>query len=236
MNILITGAQGQLGRFLIGTLNSYEGQYNILTHTRKTCDLRNVNELFQIFEKDVINLIIHTAAYTNVSKSDSDHTKVFRDNILASVNVMSLGLSKRAKLAYISTDFVFDGTKGNYKTTDKINPQTVYAKTKASIELAMSTYVNSLIIRTSFFGYAFPFDQACRDRYTSKDYLDVIGPQVLSAALSDKTGIVHVGTKRKSFYELAKRRGPDIVGLDCMSNETPEPLGQDYSLDDLYQK
>jgi len=234
MNILITGAQGQLGRCLIGNLHGLEEKHNILTHTRKMCDLRNVNELFQIFEKDVINLVIHTAAYTDVAKSNSDHEKVFRDNILASVNVMSLGLSKRAKLAYISTDFVFDGSQGNYKTTDKINPQTVYAKTKASIELAMSTYINSLIIRTSFFGYTFPFEKACRDRYTSKDYVDIIAPKILSAALSDKTGIVHVGTERKSFYDLAKKRVTGTIeGLDCMSSGS---LGRDYSLDDLYQE
>jgi len=234
MNILLTGASGKLGSFICAYAQRPEfSNINIIPHTRSSCDLTAKLVLDYLYRETTIDTIIHAAAYTNVARSNIDHRKVFEDNLVASMNVMNLGFRKAARLVYISTDFVFDGETGGYKTTDKINPQTVYAKSKASVELALSTYSNSLIVRTSFFGYTFPFDYACSDRFTSKDYLDIIGPKIFHAAISEEIGIIHVGTERKSFYDLALRRNSDIIGKNCASLSSN--IGKDHSLDDLYQ-
>lgn len=234
MNILLTGASGKLGSFICSYAHRSEfSDINIIPHKRSSCDLTAKLALDYLYKETPIDIIVHAAAYTDVAKSNIDHRKVFEDNLMASINVMSLGFRKAARLVYISTDFVFDGETGGYKTTDKINPQTVYAKTKAAIELALSTYANSLIIRTSFFGYTFPFPYACSDKFTSKDYLDIIGPKIFNAAISKETGIVHIGTERKSFYDLASRRNADIINRNCLPSNSK--IGKDHSLDDLYQ-
>ena len=113
-------------------------------------------------------------------------------------------------MIFISTDYVFDGEKGNYSINDPINPLSKYAKTKAAAELAVRTYDNSLVIRTSFYGYQFPYEKAFVDQWTSKNYVDMIAPKVLDIIKSDKTGIAHIGFPRKSVYEIALERRKNV--------------------------
>ena len=72
------------------------------------------------------------------------------------------------------------------------------------------THDNSLIVRTEFCGRDFPFDTAYTDKWSSKDYVDVLIPKLLDICLSDKKGICHVGGPRKSFYDFALERNPNV--------------------------
>jgi len=85
--------------------------------------------------------------------------------------------------------------------------------TKAAAELSVRTYKNSLVIRTSFCEKQFPYEKAFVDQYTSRDYIDIICPLILEQAFSDKTGVVHVGTERKTVFDLAKKRKPNVKKL-----------------------
>ena len=100
-------------------------------------------------------------------------------NVLGTLNVLKSCKDLGKKLVFISTDYVFDGEKGNYTIDDPINPLSKYAKTKAAAELLVRTYENSLVIRTSFFGYDFPYEAAFVDQWSSKDYVDIIAPKVM---------------------------------------------------------
>lgn len=225
MNILLTGVNGTLGGFLYEYLKQ-QININVIINTRSICDLSNMDHINEIYHDCTPDIVVHCAAYTDVQKSNVNTQQVFNDNILSSINLIRFAMVKQSKFVFISTDFVFDGTKGFYKNDDYINPQSIYAKSKASIELALACYPRSLIIRTSFFGNTFPFDKACVDRYTSKDYIDIIGPLIASQILGDTTGIVHVGTERKSFYELATRR-KDVEPTKCLVDK--HNFGQDHS-------
>lgn len=224
MDILLTGTNGTLGSFLYNDLT--QKNINVIANTRAICDLSDVNDIKKIYGHLAPDTIVHCAAYTDVKNSSREPDKVFYDNIVASINLIKFSIEKLNRFIFISTDFVFDGTKGLYKTGDPINPQTIYAKSKASIELALSCYSNSLIIRTSFFDKNFPFESACTDRYTSKDYIDIIGPMITSQILGEQRGIVHIGTERKSFYELASRR-KYVHACLCMTDS--DGIGKDYS-------
>ena len=129
------------------------------------------------------------------------------------LNVLKSCKDLGKKLVFISTDYVFDGEKGNYTIDDPINPLSKYAKTKAAAELLVRTYENSLVIRTSFFGYEFPYEAAFVDQWSSKDYVDIIAPKVLKEILSDKKGIFHVGNERRSIYDLARVRNKNVLKL-----------------------
>lgn len=225
MHIIITGCNGTLGRFLYNSFNRIDHDHVVVPNTRDMCDLSNYEDIELIYGYNSPDIIVHCAAYTNVQKSDTETQKVFNDNILASINLIKFAMKNNSKFVFISTDFVFDGRKGFYQTGDLINPQTVYAKSKASIELALSCCPNSLIIRTSFFKESFPFNKACTDRFTSKDYIDVIGPLIFKEIMGSKTGIIHVGTERKSFYDLAIRR-KTVKPSVCLGDSD---IGKDYS-------
>jgi dTDP-4-dehydrorhamnose reductase len=224
MNILLTGSSGVLGSFLYQDLLQ-QNNISIIRNTRDICDLAEYDDIIRLYGNTKPDIIVHCAAYTDVKKSDKEPIKVFYDNICASINLIKFAIDKSSRFIFISTDFVFDGKKGFYKINDLINPQTIYAKSKASVELALSCYMNSLVIRTSFFGQNFPFECACVDRFTSKDYIDIIGPIITNKILSKQTGIVHVGTDRKSFYELASRR-QYVKPCVCITNNI---IGQDHS-------
>lgn len=227
MKILLTGCDGTLGSFLLKHLKQTNKHNTIIANTRSVCDLCDHIQIANVYGKLIPNIIVHCAAYTDVQKSNIETRKVFNDNIIASINLIKLAMESNSKFIFISTDFVFDGIKGFYSVNDSINPQSVYAKSKACIEMALSCYSNSLIIRTSFFGMNFPFESACVDRYTSKNYIDIIGPIVADHILGDKTGVVHIGTDRKSFYELASMR-KSVQPCYCMSDNNS--LGKDHSL------
>ena len=116
----------------------------------------------------------------------------------------------KTKMIYISTSHVFDGEQGNYTFADKINPLTKYSRSKAAGEMATLIYDNSLVIRTEFCEETFPFETAYIDKFSSKEYIDVIAPKIAEKCISDQIGICHIGGPRRSFYEFGKLRNPDV--------------------------
>lgn len=210
--ILLTGSDGLLGGYIYKNIAN---KSEVIKHSRKHFDLCDKDKLYQEYNSVDIKTIIHCAAYTDVKNSNIEHRKVFLDNILASVNLIDFAYYKACRFVFISTDFVFDGSAGNYSALDKINPLSVYAKSKASIEFALSCHPDSLIIRTSFYGEYFPFDCGCTDRYTSKDYIDIIAPKIYEQAIGTRVGLMHIGTEKKSYYELGKRR-KDVSPVQCL--------------------
>jgi len=155
----------------------------------------------------------HAAAFTDVKGAESDPSDAWDINVLGTLNVLKACKLLEKKLIYISTDYVFDGEKGNYNADDPINPLSKYAKTKASGELLVRTYDNSLIIRTSFYGHNFPYDAAFTDQWTSKSYVDIIAPKVLDKIMENSFGIAHVGSDRKTVYDIACERKKNVKAI-----------------------
>jgi dTDP-4-dehydrorhamnose reductase len=207
VNILVTGGSGLLGTHLIKLINK---DYNILYPTSSELNILNIQQLNNYFNINKINLVIHCAAYTDVKNAQHDYIKCMNINVVGTCNLVSLCSSMNIKIIYISTDQVFDGNKGDYRIDDFINPINKYAKSKAAGELVVKMYENSLVIRTSFFANDFPYDIAFYDQYTTKDYIDIMAPKILNLCLSNKTGIVHCASLKKTLYELAKQKKPNI--------------------------
>ncbi len=207
MNILITGGSGLLGTHLIKLIDK---NHNLLCPKSSELNILNIQQLNDYFNANKIDLVIHCAAYTDVKKAQHDFVNCMNVNIVGTCNLVSLCSYKNIRIIYISTDQVFDGNKGDYRVNDCINPINKYAKSKASGELAVRMLENSLVIRTSFFGNDFPYDIAFYDQYTTKDYIDIMAPKILNLCLSNKTGIVHCASNKKTLYELAKEKKPNI--------------------------
>ena len=208
MKILITGGNGTLGKELIKLLD--KDKYKIFYPTSKELNITDFVCLREYFRANKPNLVIHLAAITDVKASEKHFISCLKVNIIGTCNIIECCEEQNIKLVHISTDHVFDGEKGLYSVDDAINPITNYAKSKGAAELAARMYNNCLIIRTSFFGYTFPYEKAFDDQWSSKDYVDVIAPKVLEAALSNKIGIVHCVSKRRTLFEIAKERKPEV--------------------------
>jgi dTDP-4-dehydrorhamnose reductase len=148
VKILITGANGQLGRELIKQL---QGTDHLATDVAEM-DITNQNNTLQVVESYRPDVVIHGAAYTNVDGAESNIDLAYRINAIGTQNVAGACLKYDAKMVYVSTDYVFDGTLGRaYNEFDITNPQSIYGKSKLAGETLAKHILNKLfIVRTSW--------------------------------------------------------------------------------------
>lgn len=221
MTVLITGGSGLLGTEVCKILTNMSIPY--LAPSSSEMDILNKKSLEDNISKPDVRLVLHAAALTSPPVCSKEPQKAIDTNVVGSANVLEMCRKHNKRLVYISTDYVFDGEHGLYSTKDPINPINLYALTKASAELVIRTYDNSLVVRTSFCEKNFPYEKAFVDQYTSRDYIDIIAPLIVDASLSEQKGIVHIGTERKSVYELALRRSPNVGKLTRQQVNFPVP-------------
>ena len=148
--ILITGAKGQLGCELQKLIPVYPF-FRFFPTDIDTLDLCDKGAIESFLNKNRINYIINCAAYTAVDKAEDDIALCYRINCGAVQNLAEAA-GGRAKIIHISTDYVFDGTSQKpLRETDKINPQSVYGKSKLEGEqILLKIAPDSIIIRTAW--------------------------------------------------------------------------------------
>jgi len=207
MRILITGGSGLLGSNLIKILEKNHEIFSPISKQLDIRDLSKVDHCISTFKPDVV---IHCAAIAKFAEVEKRPYDAININVLGTCNVANTCLLHNIKLVYISTSHVFDGIEGNYKSTDKVNPLTKYAKSKVAGEMVTLIHDNSLVIRTEFCEETFPFETAFIDKYSSKEYIDIIAPKIAEKCVSNQTGICHVGGPRRSFYDFGKLRNPNV--------------------------
>lgn len=130
MRYFITGASGQLGYDIVRELER-RGEKDYLAPTSSEMDITDKEAVFQIIEAYHPDVIFHCAAWTAVDKAEEEKETAEKVNVLGTRNIVEASLLVSAKLIYISTDYVFDGTKDTpYLEEDETNPKSVYGKTK----------------------------------------------------------------------------------------------------------
>lgn len=151
MKVLITGARGQLGRHLESVINNM-GNYEVISLGHAELDITDPALVHQQIVSSVPDVVIHTAANTNVDGCELDPEIAYRVNALGSRNIAAAAAKTGAKMVYISTDYVFDGkSRRPYTEFDPANPINVYGKSKLAGELYVSKLLNKyFIVRTSW--------------------------------------------------------------------------------------
>lgn len=222
--VFLTGGSGTLGTELIK--NSHNFDIKFIAPSSSECDITDPDSVLENLRQFGGKTVVHAAAATNVTGIENNSISAMKVNVYGTINLIENCFRFNKKLIFISTDYVFDGKKGNYVPEDLVNPLSKYAKTKTAAEFLIRTMEEYLVIRTSFFGYDFPYEKAATDQLSTKDYVDVIAPLVLEQIMSDKTGIVHVGTQKTSTYEKALRRKPDVqpVALKSLGFAIPRDI------------
>ena len=150
INILVTGANGQLGKEISNIASNYK-KYKFFFTDVDELDITKATAISSYVNSQNISFIINCAAYTAVDKAEEDHENAYKINVIGPENLKNEALKKDIPFIHISTDYVFDGK--NYKPyieSDKTNPQGVYGKTKLHGEERISSYKKCIIIRTSW--------------------------------------------------------------------------------------
>ncbi len=146
--IIVTGAGGMLGRDLLSALSGCD----VYGLTHSDLDITNVNLVARVFDDMRPDIVIHSAAYTDVDGCELDPDKAYRVNALGTRNVTVAANRVKCVMVYISTDYVFDGTKDSpYVEWDEPNPLNAYGMSK----LLGEEFVRELsdrfyIVRTSW--------------------------------------------------------------------------------------
>ena len=116
----------------------------------QSLDIRDKAEVEELLESYQPTHVIHTAAITNVDQCEMDKTLCAEVNTISPINIFHQCEKRNIHFQFLSTDFVFDGEKGNYSETDDVNPLSEYARSKVNVEneLLKSSYSNWSIVRT----------------------------------------------------------------------------------------
>ena len=227
--LLVTGASGLLGNKIVDLAkNDY-----VVVPLYKTkplhsnslkLDITDTTDVLNLFQKLKPNEVIHTASETNVDRCEKEKEHAWKINVEGTRNI-SLSCSKvNAKLVYISTDYVFDGEKGNYKEENKPNPINYYGVTKLEGENEVIRHCqNYAILRTSvLYGWhpwkinfaTWTINQleqnkeitVVEDHYNTPTLANNLAEMVIEAVQKDLQGLYHTsGSEKISRYEFARK-------------------------------
>jgi len=201
INILVTGANGQLGseikKLYNQGLKDFSHPLNFIFTDVDTLDLTNYIFLKKFFEDHSFDYIINCAAYTQVDQAEKELEKALLVNATSIKYIIDAIPDKSTKLIHISTDYVFDGNNHiPYTEEMKPNPQSVYGKSKLEGEKIALSYPNSMVIRTSWlyssFGnnFAKTIHRLCKEREELNVVFDQVGTPTYAADLA--TAILNI--------------------------------------------
>jgi len=145
MRVLVTGAGGQLGRELVAAF----ADHDVIAAGHSTLDVANRGHVLALTTSAVPDVLIHAAAWTAVDDCEGDPERAFRTNALGTRHIAEAARRVDAHLVYVSTDYVFDGTKSTpYTEWDTPNPTSVYGRSKLAGEREAGP--DATIVRTSW--------------------------------------------------------------------------------------
>ena len=190
-NILVTGADGQLGRELQDLVKSpkskmYHPEFHYYFTDHDDLDILDSASIESYCEENRIDTLVNCAAFTAVDKAESEQKLADRTNHLAVKNMAVIARDHRIKLIHISTDYVFYGSYYKpFGEEDETNPQSVYGKTKLAGEKAILQVAppNSIVIRSSwvYSSYGNNFVKTMLRLGREKQELNVVDDQIEGA-------------------------------------------------------
>lgn len=234
MNILITGANGQLGSDIRDIASAYDHTFHFTDVAE--LDITNGDAVKSFLESNNIHCIINSAAYTAVDKAESEPEAARLINATAVGNMAAMALQSGVFMVHVSTDYVFDGNGSRpYLESDRVNPCSVYGHTKLAGEQAMiATGVHGIIVRTSWLysshgnNFVKTMMRIAREKGVLRVISDQVGTptysrdlartilEILPEAIKIKgTEIFHYSnTGKTNWYEFAVAI-TTIAGIEC---------------------
>lgn len=245
VRVLLTGADGQLGSDIRARVGYYL-DIELDSRNREALDVTDVSSVRSVFGDVNPDIVIHAAAFTAVDDCESNEDHAYRVNATGTKNVVDAASAIGARVLYVSTDYVFDGTKsGPYVETDEPSPASVYGRSKlAGEEAVLAMGDDGLVVRTSWVCGAFGSNMVKTILRVAETHetLTFVDDQVgkptfttdLAAALlglcrRQDSGVMHVTNEGAvSWYEFCREvmstsgRNPDRV-KPCATHELTPP-------------
>jgi dTDP-4-dehydrorhamnose reductase len=217
IKVLISGSRGKLATHLVE--QGRETEYAVIPLDRENMDITDRRSIAVALDEHKPDIFIHAAAYTRpMSKHQKNADTSIETNIIGTANTVLECMSRGIKLVYISTDYVYPGSKGEYSEDEPLSPYignndgvTKYGWSKLGGECAVKMYDGSLILRVCMCNYPFPHAKAVIDIKKSLMY-DYEAAGVILQLLGER-GTINVGGPSQSVYNFVKQTNPKIDKL-----------------------
>ena len=216
MKLLITGANGQLGHELVRA--TIAAGHEVVATSHETLDITDKTAVDDVITSARPDVVIHAAAWTAVDACESEPEKALLVNGTATKFIADAAHAVGAHVVYISTDYVFDGSKASaYDESDVTNPQSVYGSSKLAGEKALGA--TDAIVRISwvcgFYGANMvktilrlaeqPQLKFVDDQIGNPTFADDAAEMIVRLATEKRPGTWHVTNQGEvSWYEFAR--------------------------------
>ncbi len=230
--ILITGSNGLLGQKLIQQLHPHPNFELIATsrgenrikklkgfeyHSLDICSQKDVNDLI---DQTLPDIVINTAAMTNVDACESDREACWKLNVDAVSYLIEACEKHQSHLIHISTDFIFDGKNGPYSEEDEPNPLSYYGKSKlASEELVRKAQTKWAILRTVLvYGIVEDMSRSnivlwAKGALEKKQNLKIVNDQFRTPTLAEDLAVACVLAAEKEAQGIYNISGKDFMSI-----------------------
>lgn len=227
-SLLITGGNGFIGRHLV---NYFRRKLKVVS-TDKNChgfsssnpiislDITNKAQVINVIDTIKPNFLIHAAGNKNVKYCEMYPEEAWNVNVIGTENLAMACKEYNVKFLYLSTDYVFEGTKGKYKEIDETKPKTVYGKTKLEGEYRIKDILSNYGIYRSAAVYSYGSVfltwiteelskahtiKAYFDSYNSPTYILDLCNVIEKIMTKDHIGTLHTaGPERISRYDFIR--------------------------------
>jgi len=223
LKAVISGGNGSLA----SEIDAIAGRYGIKTVPvgRERMDVSRVADILKVMDEEAPDVFIHCGAMTYPMEMHERYpAESISSNIIGTANVAIQCHARNIKLVYVSTDYVYDGQKGNYSEDDPVLPINTYAKSKLGGEMAVQMIPGSLVLRCALTQRPFRHPAALTDSFKSSLFVDDAAEIVVRLIKAEAEGVINVGGESRSIYDFAREDNANILPIsrDDIDTFVPE--------------
>ena len=223
VKILLTGSDGRFGKIF----RNIKSKNKFIFRNKKELNILSIQSIQRNLKRFKPNYVLHLAGLSRPMKiHEKKISKSIDLNIIGTANLVKEVSKLGIKIIYLSTSYVYPGTKGNYKETDPIKPWNNYSWSKLGGECSVQMYKNSLIIRLCMTEKPFVHNRAYAN--VKLNFMFQEDAAALILKIIGKKGIVNLGGPSQTVYNFAKKFNKKIKKI-YSKGEFPKKIDMNLS-------
>jgi|TARA_B100001093_G_scaffold488823_1_gene526420 dTDP-4-dehydrorhamnose reductase len=203
--ILVTGSNSRFGN----VLKKIKTNKKFFFRDKNQLNILSIQSIEKNIKKFKPNYILHLAGLSRpMSLHEKEISNSINLNIVGTCNLVKIAAKYNLKLIYFSTNYIYQGTKGNYKETDPVKPWNNYGWSKLGGECAVQMYKNSLILRMCMAEKPFVHDRVYAN--VKSNFIFQEDAAQLMLKVLNKKGVINIGGPSNLIYNFAKKNKKNI--------------------------